>query len=257
MKTRIISGIIGIILLFIIIYLGSPIYNLSILILTLIGLYEYNKAIDIIKDKKVPHIMNIIYSLILFLIMFFKKEEYIILSLFIYILMNFCEYVLDRDIKIKDLALSLLGGIYIVFLMSYLYYFADTLNIWYVFLIASGSDIFAYFTGKLIGKTKLAPILSPKKTVEGFIGGIIGAIILVIIFAKNFNSNYLILLSIMAVLGSIASVFGDIFASKIKRETGLKDYGNIMPGHGGVLDRFDSILFTAPIVYYFFKFIIK
>lgn len=257
MKTRIISGLIGIILLIAVVYIGSPIYNLAVLGLTLIALHEYRNTVNIIKDRKIPYAMNILYAVTLFFLMFFKKEEFFLLSLFIYLILNFCEYVLDSEVKTKDLALSLLGGFYIVFFMSYLYYFADSYRIWYVFLIASGSDTFAYFIGRTFGKHKLAPNLSPKKTIEGFAAGIIGGVALGVLFASKFDPNYKVEIGIMAAIVSLLSVFGDIFASKIKRETGIKDYGNIMPGHGGILDRFDSIIFTAPVVYYFMNYIVK
>ncbi|HSH36827.1 phosphatidate cytidylyltransferase, partial [Schnuerera sp.] len=123
-----------------------------------------------------------------------------------------------------------------------------------IFIIAWGTDTFAYLTGSLFGKNKLCPKLSPKKTVEGSIGGIIGSIILTLIFVKYYGLFPIWKFFLLAFLGSIIAQLGDLNASKIKRVTGIKDYGFIMPGHGGILDRFDSILFTAPFVYYFVNF---
>ena len=123
-----------------------------------------------------------------------------------------------------------------------------------IFIIAWGTDTFAYLSGSLFGKTKLCPKLSPKKTVEGSLGGILGAIILTLIYAKYFGVFPVWKFVLLSLIGSIIAQIGDLTASKIKRLTGIKDFGFIMPGHGGVLDRFDSILFTAPFIYYFVNF---
>ena len=108
----------------------------------------------------------------------------------------------------------------------------------------------------LFGKKKLCASLSPKKTVEGALGGVIGSVLLCTAFAWIFQPNLLFHCVIIGLLGSIIAQFGDLVASSFKRTMGVKDYGNIIPGHGGVLDRFDSILFTIPFVYYYVIFII-
>lgn len=130
--------------------------------------------------------------------------------------------------------------------------------------IAWGGDVMAYFSGYFFGKHKLAPNLSPKKTIEGAIGGIIGSVFFALIitwgysYAKpiiegteivyTFTLNKALVLGAIAAVGSVIGIIGDLFASAIKRQCGIKDYGSIMPGHGGVLDRFDSILLVAPFV---------
>ena len=118
------------------------------------------------------------------------------------------------------------------------------------------SDIGAYFVGVLFGKHKLCPSISPKKTVEGLVGGLVfspAVITLTLYLYQMFSAVTLApyayaVLAVTAFLGSVLSVFGDLFASVIKRQHGIKDFGNIMPGHGGVLDRFDSFLFAIPFV---------
>lgn len=121
------------------------------------------------------------------------------------------------------------------------------------FVLAFLSDTGAYFAGLKFGKHKLAPVISPKKTVEGVVGGVIGAVLgmviycLVLQFAFDFKVNY-ILAVLYGILGSAAGVFGDLCFSVIKRQTNIKDYGNLFPGHGGVLDRFDSNIVVAPLV---------
>ncbi len=120
------------------------------------------------------------------------------------------------------------------------------------FIMAFLSDTGAYFAGLKFGKHKLAPVISPKKTVEGVIGGVAGAVVGVILYCVvlhlffHMQVNYLAAI-VYGVLGSAASVFGDLCFSVIKRQTGIKDYGNLIPGHGGILDRFDSMIVVGPL----------
>ncbi len=120
------------------------------------------------------------------------------------------------------------------------------------FVMAFLSDTGAYFFGLAFGKHKLAPVISPKKTVEGAVGGIIGAVVgmllysLVLQLCFGFSPNYIFAL-IYGAVGSVCAVFGDLCFSVIKRQTGIKDYGNLIPGHGGILDRFDSMIVVAPV----------
>ena len=136
-------------------------------------------------------------------------------------------------------------------------------SLFYVILALCGAwiaDIGAYFSGVALGKTKLCPEISPKKTVEGFIGGLVSntlLFVLIFLFYAKANGLYFGLLEALkaGLLGLVCagiSVLGDLTASVIKRQKGIKDYGNIMPGHGGVMDRFDSVLIVAPFMYYIF-----
>lgn len=121
------------------------------------------------------------------------------------------------------------------------------------FVAAFLSDIGAYFAGSFFGKHKLCPVISPKKTVEGLVGGMVTAVLGMVIYglilqlAFGFDVNYLYAV-IYGLFGSLAGVFGDLSFSVIKRQTGIKDYGNLIPGHGGILDRFDSVIVAAPLV---------
>ena len=125
---------------------------------------------------------------------------------------------------------------------------------WYIIFIAWGTDMFAYFVGKKFGKHKFSKI-SPNKSIEGCIAGIAGAVIasLLYTFALNsiakFSISY-IYITIIAFSLSIISQIGDFAASSIKRYTNIKDYGSLIPGHGGMLDRFDSVIFIAPFAYF-------
>ena len=120
----------------------------------------------------------------------------------------------------------------------------------------------AYLTGILIGKHKIAPVLSPKKTVEGCIGGVVGATLIGLIYSLIFKDdlskvydNPVLLFTIVSAVASVVSMIGDMAASAIKRNKDIKDYGSLIPGHGGILDRFDSVIFVAPIIYFLLKFI--
>lgn len=157
--------------------------------------------------------------------------------------------------KIEDGAATLTGVFYVVF-FSYHVVLTDQVSgfssmVWLVFLTAFGTDIMAYFTGLAIGKHKLCPGISPKKTVEGAIGGIMGSVLFCGAFGFFFACEVLTHCLIIGALGGVVSQFGDLTASVFKRNMGIKDYGNLIPGHGGILDRFDSVLFTAPMVYYY------
>ena len=122
--------------------------------------------------------------------------------------------------------------------------------IWLAFLGTWASDTFAYFAGRAWGKHRIVPNISPNKTLEGFIGGFIGTIVVGVVYS-HFTGLDMGLGAVLSVLIGIAAPLGDLFESKLKRISGVKDSGNILPGHGGVLDRFDSILFVAPVVFFF------
>jgi len=145
-------------------------------------------------------------------------------------------------------------------MLSYIYQVRiledGALLVWLIFIGAWGSDTCAYCVGILIGKHKIAPKLSPKKSVEGCIGGILGASLMGFIYATIFQNhitgivNPQVVFAIIGAASSVISQIGDMAASAIKRNHDIKDYGDLIPGHGGILDRFDSIIFTAPVVYY-------
>ncbi len=163
--------------------------------------------------------------------------------------------------NIADLGVTIFGIIYVGLLLGTIISLRALENgiFWVilVFICAWGSDTCAYFAGKFLGKRKLAPRLSPKKTIAGAIGGIIGAGIMVYIFSivmMYYGQIYLtdawkIILVVVAGIGAILSQFGDLAASSIKRNVDVKDFGSLFPGHGGVLDRFDSVLLITPFIY--------
>ena len=132
--------------------------------------------------------------------------------------------------------------------------------VWLIFIGSWMTDTTAYYAGKFLGKHKLCPRVSPKKTIEGSIGGLLGATIfcglLGVVTTHYINSMFLYHFFIIGALCGVFSQFGDLVASTVKRYVDIKDYGNLIPGHGGILDRFDSILFSGVVVFYYLTFII-
>ena len=162
----------------------------------------------------------------------------------------------------KDILSSGFLTIYIVLSMSCVWLAKetfDTATMLLTFICAWSCDTFAYFTGRFLGKHKLIPHVSPNKTVEGSVGGVVGAMVICIVYlliVKNvFDTNMLqwsnvvVEGAVYGLVGGALSQLGDLIASAIKRDTGIKDFGWIFPGHGGFMDRFDSVMFIAPIMY--------
>lgn len=253
MKNRIISGTIGLLLLITIVLKGGALLNLSVLIIGLIGLYEFDKTVKKINVKPLVF-LNYIITIFLFILIYINNQSYIPLLLIAYFFTLMLFFVFNKNLNINDIGATIFSEIYIIFLLFHIILLNGNTMIWLVFITAWATDTFAYFTGMIFGKRKLCPNLSPKKTIEGAIGGVLGSLIATLLFAKFIGSNGFIKFALLAVISSLFAQTGDLTASKVKRLCGVKDYGNIMPGHGGVLDRFDSILYTTPIVYYFIKF---
>lgn len=259
MKKRVISSIVGLPLAITAIFLGGNILLFFIVIVSFIGLFEFYRAFEI--ENKMLRSVGFILSGAFFIIVWLYNISNIYIFVTIYILLLLILFVLKYPTyHIKDILVVFFATFYVCYLMVHIYLVREIPQygvwlVWLIFMSAWGCDTFAYFTGIAIGKHKLAPILSPKKTIEGSIGGIIGAILLcvgysmIIVQMKNLPNNYILYYAIIGGIGSVLSQIGDLAASAIKRMLDVKDFGNIIPGHGGILDRMDSILFTAPFVY--------
>lgn len=251
-STRIISGLIGSGLLITVVTLGGIVLDIAILLVSMIGVYEFSNAAKEMNNIKTISIVNYLLAIAFFTLNIFDSYDNIQLVFFLYTIILLCFLVFNIKTTPQDIAMTFFGGLYVPFLLFHISLLNNgSILIWLVFITAFATDTFAYFVGVLFGKRKLAPKLSPKKSIEGSVGGILGALIITILFAYIFNIESILKLSILSIIASIMAQVGDLTASRIKRVVGIKDYGNLMPGHGGVLDRFDSILFTAPIVYYY------
>lgn len=262
MKTRIISAFAMFPLLGIV-YLGGIYLELAAVLVSAIGLRELYAAFETAGFKPSKTIGYI--SVALLYALDFLTDGTPALAPWLIALMFGCMIYGFRleEIKIQDMAATLFGSVYVVFLFYFVVLIDRSQNfsgyIWLVFIISLGTDTFAYFTGMFLGKHKLCPNLSPKKTVEGAIGGMAGAAVLASLFEifiiKGENAFSIHFIA-MVLLGSVISQLGDLSASSIKRRTGIKDYGNLIPGHGGIMDRFDSVLFVAPYLYIYIAYIL-
>ena len=256
MIKRIISGVTLFALLLVILIFGNTtIVNITASIVGILAITEYFNAF---KGKNVDRILGLIVAVLIGFLDIIP-EEIIILIPSITIAILFAKLVItNMKINFLDIAITEFGIIYVLgFLMFIPLLYGATdgkFLIGYIIIASWGTDTFAYFIGSKFGKHKLTPI-SPKKSIEGSIGGIIGAIVLSLIYTLCLNQfadleiSYLAILGITALL-SILSQIGDLAASSIKRYVKIKDFGDIIPGHGGMLDRIDSIIFIAPFAYY-------
>ncbi len=268
MKTRIISAFVGLILFFLVfLSFNTYVFNAIIGAIAVIGVYELLKATGINKHKALTVISLVLTALIPFYSLL-NIDGLIPVVLLVVLFMFFGVFLIgNTKLMIDKIALALFCALTVSIAFSMLIFirdkFADN-SYFYVILVFAISwfaDTGAYFTGCLIGKHKLAPVISPNKTVEGAIGGVVASILLSCLYAyicsliSHIQINYLYI-CIVAGIGSIVGMLGDLTASSIKRQYGVKDFGNLMPGHGGVMDRFDSVLFVAPLVYVFSQFFV-
>ncbi len=243
------------------IFLGGLPLKIFTLLLSIVGMYEFYKAV-----KKSDYRTIDIVGYLLLICYYIFNNNFNLLSLliifvsFILLLMP----IINEKYNFIGVSLTLLGFIYVGVFFSFIYLVANKTNgnyyVWLIFMGSWVTDTFAYYAGRLFGKTKLCPKISPKKTIEGSIGGLLGSTLVCGIFGIVI-SNYISVFPIyhffiIGALCGIFSQFGDLVASSIKRFVDIKDYGNLIPGHGGILDRFDSILFSGIIVFYYLTFII-
>lgn len=258
--TRLISGIIMLILAYLTINRGGLLLIGMLFTLSIIGLGELYKIekIQFSLTAVVSYVLTAFYYVVLY---FFGFSVHLISIIVLLFLLLAVLFVLQfPKLELSQVMLTFFGFFYLSFLLSFLYITRMTeygsLSVWLIFIGAWGADTCAYCIGMLFGKRKLAPVLSPKKSVEGAIGGTVGSALLGLLFAfvfykKGFlQTETLYIYPVTCFMAAVLSIFGDLFASAIKRKYDLKDYGHIIPGHGGVLDRFDSILFVAPMIYF-------
>ena len=276
MKTRIISAATALVLLAVIMVLGREALGLAVSILAIIGIHEFYGAMESSGYKPIKLIGYLSCLSLLYLTFrdkinpdgltfVFIPSKGLSLAMFLVILALFCILIFQYDkYTITDIAVTIMGIFYVVFLFSFIILVRNMgergdLYIWLVFVGAWAPDTAAYFTGVAFGRTKILPVISPKKSLEGSIGGVLGsmAIMSAVGFYLNAEGIYnqggipFYHYIVLGLLCGIISQLGDWAASAIKRRAGIKDYGRLMPGHGGVLDRFDSILFIAPVVYFY------
>ncbi len=256
---RLLSGIALVIMAVILIYFGKLPMLLAVAAISIIGQMEFYRAVGI--DHKAIAGIGYASTVIYYLLVFFEGRAYMTAMIVVTLMAFMTAYVIFfPEYKTEEVTNAFFGMCYVSVMMSYLYLTRNLSDGIYlvclIFLSSWGCDTLAYCSGMLLGKHKMAPKLSPKKTWEGAIGGVLGAALLGFIFGTIFESkinevvNPSLVCAAACGVGAVISMIGDLCASAIKRNHNIKDYGHIIPGHGGILDRFDSLLFTAPAIYY-------
>lgn len=263
MIQRILTGLIGIPALVAVLYFRGWVASLVIVVFTVLALWEEYSAFRAAKHK--PSFWPGIMAAVLLWPCFMWKGMIAILPLLVFAMMVAMFEIIRRDDpQWLDAAVSLYP-LFTVFLpMALVMTLLDDSKqpiglvlVIFAFVIAFGGDIFAYFAGTFFGKHKLCPAVSPKKTVEGALAGLLGGAVLSLMVAFVFQQldwitpKYLSVF-ILAIVGGIAGQIGDLSASLVKRHCGIKDFGSIFPGHGGIMDRLDSVLFTMIVVCSYF-----
>ncbi len=261
MLKRVLTSIIGLPILVFFVYMGGIYLKLVLLLLIVGGMQEVYRAIS--KEPKIIHYIGYIFAAVYIAVIDYlpnSEAMYMVLICFTLSILVL-SVTAHKKINVIDCAVTLFGFFYIAILLSTIYLVRESNLgkhfVWLIFITAWGCDTGAYFVGITMGKHKLVPELSPKKTIEGSIGGVVCAGIIATVYAlldtyfffKTQDFNLIFGCAITGVAGAVFSQLGDLTASAIKRHTGIKDFGRILPGHGGIIDRFDSILFTAPAVY--------
>ena len=262
-KTRLLSGIILVIILIATVGYGGNVLFALLGIVSLIGMSELYKVVEV--ENKALGFVGYLAAIGYYSMLLTGHMEYMTMLTIAFLIILMAVYVFSFPIFHAEQVMTVFFGLfYVAVMLSYVYQtrmLSDgAVIVWLIFLSSWGCDTCAYCVGVLIGKHKMAPRLSPKKSVEGGVGGIIGAALLGVLYALAMNAwagaqvNPLSFAVICGAGGMISQV-GDLAASAIKRNHEIKDYGKLIPGHGGILDRFDSVIFTAPVIYYLATFL--
>ena len=276
MKTRIITAVVGIVVLIGVLFtFDTLIFNLVITAITLIALHEIYAALGF--EKQGWPLLGVLVPYT-FLIMLSSYELFrrLVMPASFLVVLFYAIYLVVRNGTIsyqKASGLLMFSGIVIFCFYSFIrlkellpveqFGYDAVFFILLILCFAWGGDTCAYFAGRAFGKHKLCPVVSPKKTVEGAIGGVLGTMVFGVIITlvysvaadrmeaftrSNIGVSMYVIIALLGCVAAVLGIYGDLFASVVKRQCGIKDYGTIMPGHGGILDRFDSVMFIAPFV---------
>jgi len=266
MKARLLTAVIGFAVLApIVIFSHTIVLPIAVALFSALGVWEMLSCIGFKKNPEIlipSFLLAVVVPLIARLVIAEKGIAYFMTlmtgAMFVYFYYMLALAVVSKGKKpIGEMALACLMTLYIIFGFNSILVLRDFPSGFYYFVIVFAapwvSDAAGYFVGRALGKHKLIPDVSPKKTVEGAVGGVVFCAVCMVVvgliaqFASGLTPNY-IGLAIAGLFLAVISIFGDLIASLIKRHYEIKDYGNLFPGHGGVMDRFDSIIATAPFV---------
>jgi len=276
MRQRIISAALGIPLVIVVLFFyQTPLLNIAMASVALMAIYEVFVATKYIENRGIT-IVSFVYAA---LIPFFHIKHLIVVSQalsFLFILTLFILLIANNQkMRVEHIGTVFMLTLLLSLSFSCIVYIRDIyvgkniaqgLALFYIILVFVGAwitDAGAYFIGVFFGKTKFSPNISPKKTVEGAAGGIVSTLIFFFIVALIYRyyvsfsggaiSINFVALTFAAILSAVAAIIGDLSASLIKRQCHIKDFGNILPGHGGLLDRFDSVMFVAPLLFIYLQ----
>ena len=276
MKTRVITAIVGIIVLIGVMFtFNTLIFNLVIAAITLIAVHEIYSALGFEKKDWLMYVVLVPYTLLV-MTSNYQVMRRLVMPMSFLLVTFYAIYLVVRNGTIsyqKASGLLMFSGIVIFCFYSFIrlkellpveqYGYDAVFFILLILCFAWGGDTCAYFAGRAFGKHKLCPVVSPKKTVEGAIGGVLGTmvfgVLVTVIYSiaadrmeeftrSNIGVSMYVIIALLACVAAVLGIYGDLFASVVKRQCGIKDYGTIFPGHGGILDRFDSVMFIAPFV---------
>lgn len=256
--TRLISGIVLVALMLATIIPGGTVLFVANMLISLIGVYELYKVLGL--EKSLPGVTGYMATISYYVLLFTQKTQYITILFIVFLIVLLAQYVfMFPQYKTEQISNAIMCMLYAGVLLSYIYIVRQGQNgaytVWLIFLCSWASDTCAYVAGVAFGKHKMAPVLSPKKSIEGAVGGVVGAAVLGAIYAAVFidkiqlSANPVMAFAVICAVGALISMVGDLAASAIKRNHNIKDYGTLIPGHGGIMDRFDSVIYVAPIVW--------
>lgn len=275
-RTRLLSGVVLLIVAFAAFYAGTPLLTLLLFFISVAGYRELTKALGVSaveQEKKfsAPELAGYAGITAYYLVILLTDLGYLeynalyfmaciialfLAELFVYVL-AFPKY------QAEQIAFSVFSFFYAPVLLSFIDFIRmredGRFTVWFILICSWGCDTCAYCVGKLIGKKKIFPVLSPKKSLEGCIGGVVGAALIGAVYSYFVMAREPRVIGFAALscgLGAVVSMAGDLAASAIKRNKGIKDYGKLIPGHGGIMDRFDSVIVTAPLIYFLFHFLL-
>lgn len=283
--TRLLSGILLVAIALVTILAGKGVLAVALCLISLIAYKELTKACSVYTEGKkcnalefVGMMMTVLYYVLLAVTLWGKNTNgeglmqiYPVVTIMVVISLIFYLFIYVFTFpcyKAPQIMAAMFSWLYAPVMLSFIYLIREgfvygSYLVWLVFLCSWGSDTCAYAVGVLFGKHKMTPKLSPKKSVEGAIGGVVGAALLFVLYTQFAVNKYtdttipLLLAAVLGAAGALVSMVGDLAASAIKRDHDIKDYGKLIPGHGGIMDRFDSVIISAPLIFIGLVMIVK
>lgn len=262
---RLMSSVVLVILALVLLLTGDGVLALGMLILSLIAFRELTKACGVIAEGQKNNALEAVgyAGIVLYYLVVYGSENpvyWVGMLALIFLGMMFVYVFSFPRFRAEQVMTAFFCAFYAPVLFTFIFLTRNLPNgiymVWMIFISSWICDTCAYLTGMAIGKHKLAPVLSPKKSIEGAVGGVVGSALVGTAFGyfaleRVFaDQNVTWIAALICGVGAVISQVGDLAASGIKRNHDIKDYGKLIPGHGGIMDRFDSVLFTAPIIYY-------